>query len=109
MNRYFFSSLLVLVVSLLIFIGIPNARINADENDSVYREKTETVQYNWGNGSPSPSIPVDNFTAIFDQTRIFEPGNYFIQTLADDGVKVEADGKWLIDRWGANTNEVDRA
>ncbi|HCC3219408.1 TPA: hypothetical protein M4455_003141, partial [Legionella pneumophila] len=33
----------------------------------------------------------------------------FIQTLADDGVKVEADGKWLIDRWGANTNEVDRA
>ncbi|MDQ0231429.1 beta-N-acetylglucosaminidase/single-stranded DNA-binding protein/SH3-like domain-containing protein [Metabacillus malikii] len=70
-------------------------------------EKVKNVQYNWGNGSPS-GMPVDNFTAKFDQSGTYS-GDYFIQSFADDGIKVEADGKFLIDRWGKYAGSVDRA
>lgn len=67
------------------------------------------VHYNWGSGSPGNGVGKDYFTAIFDQTRIFNSGDYFIQTLADDGLKVEANGKWLIDRWTDSGGDINRA
>ncbi|PLR80670.1 PA14 domain-containing protein, partial [Bacillus sp. V33-4] len=71
-------------------------------------EAGKPVHYNWGWGSPGNGIPADNFTALFDQSGNYA-GDYFVQTFADDGVKVEADGQWLIDRWGDYTGKVDRA
>lgn len=59
----------------------------------------QPVHYNWGSKSPGSGIPADDFSAIFDQSRYFEAGDYFIQTQADDGVKVQVDNKFLINRW----------
>src|SRR5690606_25832705 len=70
--------------------------------------KVENVHYNWGSGSPK-GMPNDYFTAVFDQSKTFSAGDYFIQTRADDGVKVEVDGKWLIDRWTTSSGREDRA
>jgi beta-N-acetylglucosaminidase/single-stranded DNA-binding protein len=68
-----------------------------------------TVHYNWGNGSPGNGIPADHFTALFDQSGNYSGGDYFLQTLADDGVKVEADGQLLIDRWSNSAGDINRA
>lgn len=66
-----------------------------------------TVHYNWGNGGPNGLT--DHFTAVFNQSRSFEAGDYFIQTLADDGVKVNFDGKPVINRWGNASGRADQA
>lgn len=81
----------------------------AEASDFNYTEKTSVVHYNWGSGSPAANVPKDHFTALFDQSGHFAPGDYFIQTLADDGVKVEVDGNMLIDRWAASSGKIDRA
>ncbi|PLR90780.1 PA14 domain-containing protein [Bacillus sp. T33-2] len=67
------------------------------------------VRNNWGLGSPGDGIPGDYFTAVFDQSGIYPAGDYFLQTFADDGVKVEVDGQWPVNRWGDYTGQVDRA
>lgn len=67
------------------------------------------VRYNWGWGSPIPGIPTDYFTGVFDQSGSYESGDYFIQTFADDGVKVEVNGENLIDRWTDYTGGMERA
>ncbi|NMD68806.1 SH3 domain-containing protein [Bacillus sp. DNRA2] len=80
----------------------------AEEN--IYSPPAGTpVHFNWGNGSPASGIPVDYFKGLFDQSKSFASGDYFVQTLADDGVKVEADGNWLINRWSDSGGEQNRA
>ncbi|MDR4949483.1 PA14 domain-containing protein [Neobacillus cucumis] len=71
--------------------------------------KGNKVEYNWGNGSPAKGIPADAFTAVFDQSGTYKAGDYFVTTLADDGVKVQADGNTLIDRWSKFTGKTDKA
>ncbi|MFS0775275.1 PA14 domain-containing protein [Neobacillus sp. 3P2-tot-E-2] len=69
----------------------------------------KTVHYNWGSGGIGVGQPSDYFLAEFDQSGTYEGGDYFLQAVADDGVKVEVDGKTLINRWSGNTAAVDRA
>ncbi|HEY3486318.1 MAG TPA: PA14 domain-containing protein, partial [Ilumatobacteraceae bacterium] len=59
----------------------------------------ETVDYDWGIGSPDPTIPVDNFSARWTQTTDFAEGNYVFSVTADDGVRLYVDGHRLIDKW----------
>ncbi|APH03558.1 PA14 domain-containing protein [Bacillus weihaiensis] len=72
-------------------------------------QKIEEVNYNWGKSSPSSNIPVDNFSAKFDQSRSFSPGDYFIQTLADDSIRVKVDGQYKINRWDHSSGDIDQA
>lgn len=74
--------------------------VNVHAEENVYTPPSDkSVHYNWGSGSPDVGFPSDKFTALFDQSRNYAGGDYFIQALADDGVKVEVDGRYLIDRW----------
>jgi beta-N-acetylglucosaminidase len=66
------------------------------------------VHYNWGTGGP-PGVPTDNFEAIFTQPKTLPAGDYFVQTVADDGVKVEVDGQAVIDRLNRYTTQPDHA
>lgn len=58
------------------------------------------LNFNWGTGSPDPSIPVDNFSAKWDSTQVAPvSGNYQITATSDDGVRVWIDGVLVIDGW----------
>jgi hypothetical protein len=58
------------------------------------------VNFNWGSGSPDPSISVDHFTArwtgsvqpIFSET-------YTFYTTTDDGVRLWINGQLVLDHW----------
>ncbi|WP_051317209.1 PA14 domain-containing protein, partial [Ectobacillus panaciterrae] len=67
------------------------------------------IAFNWGSNAPMPSIGSDNFSAVFYENRNVTAGDYFIQTFADDNVRVEVDGKPVIDRWSGYTAQADRA
>src|SRR5262249_36940493 len=58
------------------------------------------VNFNWGTGSPDPSISVDHFTARW--TGAVQPQfneTYTFYTTTDDGVRLWVNGQLLIDHW----------
>lgn len=60
----------------------------------------ETVDFDWGEGSPDPEIQKDRFSARW--TGTFTPpktGKYRIGTTADDGSRLFLDNELIIDDW----------
>jgi beta-N-acetylglucosaminidase/Zn-finger nucleic acid-binding protein/SH3-like domain-containing protein/ribosomal protein L31E len=93
--------------SFLLLLNIPN--VKAAETSFDYEINVENVHFNWGSSSPDGKKN-DYFTAKFNQSKSLTAGDYFVQTLADDGVRVKInDGTPLIDRFGAFSNKEDRA
>jgi hypothetical protein len=65
----------------------------------VLRRTSRVVQFNWGKGSPSRSIGVDNFSVRFSRPLIVAAGSYVVRARADDGVRVYIDNRLVIDEW----------
>src|SRR5207249_11338444 len=58
------------------------------------------VNFNWGSGSPDPSISVDHFTARWTgsvQPQFSE--TYTFYTTTDDGVRLYVNGQLIINHW----------
>ncbi len=63
------------------------------------RNETE-INFDWGNAPPGKGISSGNWSARFTAPRTLDaPGYYTLAATADDGVRVWADGKMLIDEW----------
>ena len=64
------------------------------------------VDFNFGNGSPDPSISSDYFTARwYGQIQALDGDTYTIGTYADDGSRLWVNGQNLVNNWvlqGAN-------
>ena len=72
-------------------------RSPGDEPKIVRNE--ETLDFDWGEGSPSRHLRSDQFSAEFTRTVTFAPGTYRLHAVADDGVRVWVDGELVIDAW----------
>lgn len=59
----------------------------------------DVLSHDWGNGSPSPELPNDRFSARWTGTRHLEKGTYLFLLTVDDGARVWFDGELLIDAW----------
>ncbi|QMW02346.1 PQQ-dependent sugar dehydrogenase [Spirosoma foliorum] len=60
-----------------------------------------TIDFNWGEGSPSPLIGDDNFvTRWTGKVQAPLTDTYTFYTETDDGVRLWVDKKLLIDKWG---------
>ncbi len=74
--------------------------------------RTDTdINFDWGAGSPDPSINVDHFMARWTQTLNYDAATYRFTATADDGVRVYVDNVLLIDKWldqGATTYTADK-
>ncbi|MGL4648885.1 MAG: PA14 domain-containing protein, partial [Caldilineaceae bacterium] len=57
------------------------------------------INFNWGQGSPDPSISSDNFSVRWNRTLDFAAGNYRFTTTSDDGVRVWVNNALIIDQW----------
>ncbi|MEQ8672004.1 MAG: PA14 domain-containing protein [Aggregatilineales bacterium] len=67
---------------------------------------TETIpRYDWGTGSPLPTMPADNFSARWSSVQFLEAGTYEFNARADDGIRVTIDGIRYVDAWGPATNQ----
>jgi hypothetical protein len=58
-----------------------------------------SINFNWGYGSPSTTIPGDNYAVRWTRDLYFEAGTYQFTTTTDDGVRLWVNGRLLIDRW----------
>ena len=75
------------------------------DGDGTYSERLltridPTIAFEWGNDSPDPVLPDDNFSARWTGT-ITPPtsGTYTFWTKTDDGVRLWIDGEQLINQW----------
>ncbi len=61
------------------------------------------VNFNWGAGSPDPSIPSDHFSARWSNKINFSAGTFRFRAGADDGIRVAIDGNMILNRWSDAT------
>lgn len=59
------------------------------------------LAYNWGTGSPDPSIPPDNFSARATNSGWFAAGTYIFTAQADDEIQLMIDGVVRLTTIGA--------
>jgi hypothetical protein len=64
------------------------------------------ITFNWRDGSPSPSVPVDSFSLRFTRRINFSPGYYRFTAQADDGVRLWLNDQLLVDEWHGASNQV---
>ncbi len=57
------------------------------------------INFDWGLGSPDPSIPVDHFSVRWTGTPYFAAGTWQFTTTTDDGVRLWIDNAIVIDQW----------
>jgi hypothetical protein len=57
------------------------------------------IDFDWGTGSPDPSLPDDNFSVRWKRTLGFEAGTYRFFSSTDDGVRIYVDGQLVVEAW----------
>jgi hypothetical protein len=59
----------------------------------------QTINFDWGHGSPDPKVNDDNFSARWERNVYFDEGNYRFDATMDDAMRVWIDGVKIIDSW----------
>jgi hypothetical protein len=67
--------------------------------DPVVSRQEDTLDFNWGWGSPAPAVPSDDFSAAWTRQIELSGGSYRFSTYSDDGVRLYVDGELVIERW----------
>lgn len=62
-------------------------------------QEERNLAYEWGTGSPHPSVNSDNFSARWARYIDVTPGEYTFVVTSDDGIRVRVDGDLIIDAW----------
>jgi uncharacterized protein YraI len=57
------------------------------------------INFNWGLGSPGPSVPPDHFSARYERTLALAPGSYLLTLRMDDGARLYIDDQLVLDDW----------
>jgi uncharacterized protein YraI len=57
------------------------------------------LNFNWGLGSPDPTVNVDNWSARFDSVQVLNQGTYEFITSYDDAVRIYIDNILVLDRF----------
>jgi hypothetical protein len=67
-----------------------------------------TVDFNWGGGSPDPSVNADGFTARWTgMIEVPSSNTYTFHTQTDDGVRLWVNGQPVINNWTDHSNTHD--
>ncbi len=57
------------------------------------------INFDWGTGSPAPSITPNAFSARWQGYFTFAQSMYAFTAIASDGIRVYIDGNLVLDRW----------
>jgi hypothetical protein len=64
------------------------------------------INYDWGSGSPAPSINADNFSARWTRYLNVTPGTYRFTVTSDDGIRVWVDDALIINQWDDHASQT---
>ncbi len=66
----------------------------------------QALHFDWGEGSPAPSVPADYFSVSWTKSVWFDGGVKSFTLQVDDGARLWVDGMLLIDEWHQATGET---
>jgi hypothetical protein len=69
------------------------------QGSPVLAQSVPDINFNWGFGSPGPTVPVDFFSARFQRTMTMAPGFYLFTLGMDDGARLFIDGELILNDW----------
>jgi hypothetical protein len=58
-----------------------------------------TIDFNWGHSPPLEGVSSDHFSALWQGTFTFNPGEYSFEVLADDHARLFIDGELVVNAW----------
>jgi len=58
-----------------------------------------TINFDWGDGSPGPGLPADDFSVRWSRGLSYSAGTYRFYVRVDDGARLWVDGNLVIDEW----------
>lgn len=112
MKRLFLT---VLIISMLVLTGVQLGAMQAGNfwqasffnnatltGTPVLNFSTAFVNFNWGTGSPHPSVPVDFFSARFTTSAFFNAGINRFTVTADDDIRLFVNGRLILNTFGTN-------
>lgn len=67
--------------------------------DPVLERRDNTIDFDWGGGSPASQVNDDNFSARWNRRVYFAPGVYRFNATMDDGMRIYLDNNLIIDSW----------
>jgi hypothetical protein len=67
--------------------------------DPVLARTDDAIDFDWGEGSPGPAVPTNQFSARWTRTKSYTAGTYRLTVTGDDGIRVLVDGTPVIDGW----------
>jgi hypothetical protein len=70
--------------------------------DEVLLRQDANIAFDWGEGTPHPYMPADNFSVRWTKTVTLPAGNYSFIVVADDGVQIGINGVRYLDTFGMN-------
>lgn len=120
LHRILFGAVALIVTLSLIVAGVVQAEFGTGwtaqyfnnttlAGTPVYTESLPAgINFNWGTGSPHPSVPVDNFSARFTSVQFFNAGVYEFVAASDDGIRVYIDNVLVLDRFFGRVLTTDR-
>ena len=68
--------------------------------------KISNVFYNWKTAAPNTKTAKDNFSASY--YKLLNKGNYFVHTIADDGISATINGQPLFNRWSSSSGKENK-
>jgi hypothetical protein len=68
--------------------------------------RTDRIDYLSG-GVIEEGVPADRFALVAEGTASLPPGDYTLQVISDDGVRVWVDGRLVLDAWEPHESRVD--
>lgn len=64
----------------------------------------ETLNFDWGVGSPVAGLPAEDFSARFTQIRRLRAGWYRFRLTGNNGIRLWVDDRMVINRWWDSQN-----
>jgi hypothetical protein len=59
-------------------------------------------------GAIEDGVPRDRFALVAEGTTTLPQGDYTLQVISDDGVRVWMDGAMILDEWAPHESKVNR-
>ena len=109
-GRIFSTVALVFALFFVVASGVSTAQSDAGWRGEYYNNRylsgapalvrqDNTIDFNWGTGSPSAVINSDHFSARWTKDVYFAGGVYAFTTITDDGVRLFVGDYLIIDQW----------
>ena len=78
---------------------------NLTGQPALVRDDTD-IAFDWGLGGAAAQLPADFFSVRWTRTVYFEQGAYRMRARADDGIRVWADDRLVIDEWHGSQQTI---